>query len=151
MNTTKRYFKWIQKESSICKAFQKYIENKRDCKSFLKTRDDKQAPIDFMWRFYDKVTWETIVEVAVEVRSLELSIEYIEKWLWFIMFPISKLNELMKFRRMKKEVYIVYLLKDKVYFLLWDYYLTHNFELWFYKKWPFIKLPIRNLIECWEM
>ncbi|MFA5916968.1 MAG: hypothetical protein WC850_01885 [Candidatus Gracilibacteria bacterium] len=151
MNTTKRYFKGIQKESSICKAFQKYIENKRDCKSFLKTRDDKQAPIDFMGRFYDKVTGETIVEVAVEVRSLELSIEYIEKGLGFIMFPISKLNELMKFRRMKKEVYIVYLLKDKVYFLLWDYYLTHNFELGFYKKGPFIKLPIRNLIECGEM
>lgn len=148
---TSQYFKWIQKESSICKAFQKYIEIKRDCKSFLKTRDNKQAPIDYLWRFYDKECWKTIVEVAVEVRSLELSKEDIEKWYWFIKFPISKLNELMIFWRMWKEVYIVYLLKDKVYFLLWDYYLKHNFELWLDKKGNFIKLPIRNFMECGEL
>lgn len=145
-----RYFKWIQKENSICRVFQDYIEEKKGYKTFLKTRENKQASIDFLGRFYNKETWETIVEVAVEVRSLELSKEDIEKWLWFIKFSISKLNELMKFWRMWKDIYIVYFLKDKVFFLNWRYYLEHNFELWYDKKWYFIKLPIRNFIECGE-
>ena len=148
---TKKYFKWIQKETPICKVFKKYIEEKRKCKTFLKTREDKQAPIDFLWRFYEETTNKTICEVAVEVRSLELTKEDIEKGFWFIDFPISKLNEIMQFWRMWKEVYIVYLLKDKVYYLFWDYYLTHNFEIWFSKWKYFIKLPIKSFIECWEI
>lgn len=148
---TQNYFKWISKETDICKIFQKYIEENRKCKTFLQTRKDKQAPIDFLWRFYEETTNKTICEVAVEVRSLELTKEDIEKGLWFIMFPISKLNELMQFWRMWKEVYIVYLLKYEVYFLFWDYYLKHNFEIWKNRDWYFIKLPIKNFIECWEI
>lgn len=143
------YFKWVSKEASICKIFQQYIEEKRGCKTFLKTRENKQAPIDFLWRFYHSSNNNTICEVAVEVRTLIYSKEHINNWLWYIMFPIAKLNELMMFWRMKKEIYIVYQLKDKVYFLEWNYYLNHNFELWTNKLWNFIKLPIKNFIECW--
>jgi hypothetical protein len=142
----KRYFKWIQKETKICKIFQKYLEKQRDCKSFLKTRDDKQAPIDFLWRLYDKENWKTIVELAVEIRTLESSKEEIEKGSGFIEFPISKLNEMMQFWRIWKECYIVYLLKDEVYFIAWDYYIKHNFEIWVKKLKYYIKLPTRNLI-----
>lgn len=150
-NKINRYFKGIQKETDICKVFQKHIEQKRNCKSFLSLRKDKQAPIDFLWRLYDKKNNNTIIELAVEVRSLELSKEDIEKWLWYIEFPITKLNELMKFRRMWKESYIVYLLKDKVFFISWDYYLKHNFELWKNSKEYFLKLSIKNFIECWKL
>jgi hypothetical protein len=147
---TNKYFKWIQKETSICKVFQSYIEDKRNCKTYLTLRENKQAPVDFLGRFYDKKTYKTIVEVALEVRSLEFCVNSIKNWLWFIYFPISKLNELMKFWRMWKECYIVYLLKDKVHFLSWDYYLKHNFEIWNTNKWVFIKLPIDSFMECWE-
>ena len=131
--TTTRYFKWIQKETKICKIFQKYLEEKRGCKSFLKTRDDKQAPIDFLWRLYDKETNITIAELAVEVRSLEISRDEIKNAGWIIKFPIAKLNEMMKFWRIWKECYIVYLLKEEIYFISWDYYLKHNFEIWIEK------------------
>ena len=73
-----------EKETSICKVFQKYIEEKRACKSFLWLRNNKQAPIDYLGRLYDKETWKTIKELAVEVRSLNLSKEGIEKWYWYI-------------------------------------------------------------------
>jgi hypothetical protein len=148
---TTRYFKWIQKETKICKIFQKYLESKRECKSFLKTRDDKQAPIDFLGRLYDKKTGNTIVELAVEVRSLEISLEDLIKTPRFIKFPIAKLNEMMKFWRMEKECYIVYLLKEEVYFISWDYYIKHNFEIWIEKWIYYIKLPIQNLKLAWNI
>ena len=143
---TNRYWKWIQKETSICKVFQKHIEGKRNCKSFLKLRESKQASIDFLWRLYDKENNETIVELAVEVRSLDIEKEKIGE---YIDFPISKLNELMKFRRMWKECYIVYLLKDEVWFINWEYYLKHNFEIDKNYRGYFLKLPIENFIYCW--
>lgn len=146
-----KYYKGIRLETPICKVFQAYIEEKKGCKSYLSLRKNKQAPVDFLGRFYDKETNETIVEVAVEVRSLSYSKEDIEKWMGYVMFPISKLNELMQFWRMWKEVYIVYSLQGKVYFLKWAYYLKHNFELWQSKKGYFIKLPIRNFMYCGEI
>ena len=149
-NKTNRYFKWIQKEIPICKVFQWYLEKKRSCKSFLKQRESKQASIDFLGRLYDKESWDTITKLAAEVRSLDISKEYIEKNSWYIEFPISKLNELMMFWRLWKECYIVYLLKDKVYYISWDYYLKHNFELGKNKIGYFVKLPIKNFIYCWE-
>lgn len=149
---TNKYFQWIQQETGICKTFQKYIESKRpNTKTYLSTRSNKQAPIDFLWRIYDKDTWNTITELAVEVRSLNISKSDIVKGRWYIEFPIAKLNELMTFWRMGKEVYIVYLLKDKVFFLKWSYYLKHNFEIWKYKWNIFIKLYIRNLINCEDL
>ena len=144
-NKTNRYFKGIQKETTICKVFQNYIEEKRQCSSFLKLRKNKQASIDFLWRLYNKGNNKTIVELAVEVRSLDINKE--EMW-DFIKLPISKLNELMKFRRMWKESYIVYLLKDKVWFISWEYYLKHNFEI--SNDYKFIKLPIQNFKLCGE-
>ena len=140
-NKTNRYFKGIQKETIICKVLQKYIEEKRQCSSFLKLRKNKQASIDFLWRLYDK-EW-TIIELAVEVRSLNINKE--DMWN-FIKLPISKLNELMKFWRMWKESYIVYLLNDKVWFISWEYYLKHNFEI--SNDYKFIKLPIQNFKLC---
>jgi hypothetical protein len=104
---TKKYFKWIALENSVCKVFQVFVEDKKNIKTFLKQRDSKQAPIDFLGRFYDKETGKTITEVAVEVRTLDITKEEIEKGAWYIMFPISKLNELMMFWRMDKETYIV--------------------------------------------
>lgn len=142
-----RYFKWISLETKVCKIFQKFLEEKRWYKSFLKLRENKQAPIDFLWRLYDKTTWKTIVELAVEIRTLKYDKEHIEKWIWYISFPISKLNELMKFWRMWKEVYIVYLLNDKVYFLNFDYYLKHNFEILKSKDY-ILKLPIKIFHLC---
>lgn len=147
---TKKYFKWKRLENSICKIFQGYIENERWCKSFLEQRENLQASVDFLGRLYDKENNKTIVDLAVEVRSLEQSKEDIENKYKLIPFPISKLNELMKFWRMWKEVYILYLLKDKVFFLNWAYYLKHNFEIKESKKWYFIKLPIINFIYCWD-
>lgn len=148
---TDRYFKWKFKESPICRIFQDFIEDKKGCKTYLEARKDPQAPVDFIGRFYDKETNKTIVEVAVEVRSLQFTKEEIRKWYWYIAFPISKLNELMKFWRMGKEVYIVYLLKDQVFFLNWDYYLTHNFEIIKTQKGNYIlKLPILSFKLCWE-
>ena len=147
---TKRYFKWIQKETSICKVFQRYLEKKRSCKSFLEQRESKQASIDFLWRLYDKESWNTITKLAVEVRSLDISKEYIENNSWYIEFPISKLNEIMMFWRLWKECYIVYLFKDKVYYISWDYYLKYNFEIDKNKIDYFVKLPIKNFIYCWN-
>lgn len=146
-----KYFKWIALENSVCRVFQNYIEEKRHCKTFFKQRDNKQAPIDFLGRFYNKSTGDTIIKVAIEVRTLNMTKEQIEKGSGYIMFPISKLNELMMFRRMEKETYIVYLLKDKVFFIKWSYYLKYNFEIIEIKKGSFIiKLPIRNFIFCWD-
>lgn len=144
-----RYYKWIRLETPICKIFQSYIEKKRSCKSFLEKRKNKQAPIDFLGRLYDKETNETIVELAVEVRSLDLSKEDIEERFWYIGFPKSKLNEMMKFWRMDKECYIVYSLAGEVFFLSWDYYLRHNFELVERRKGDdFLKLPMRSFMRC---
>jgi hypothetical protein len=60
-------------------VFQDYIEAKRECKTFLKQRENKQASIDFLGRFYNKKTGDTLTKVAVEVRTLDISKEDIEK------------------------------------------------------------------------
>lgn len=146
---TARYYEWIRLETPVIKVFQKYLEDKNWYLTFLEKRDNPQASIDFIGRTYDKETNKTIKHLAVEVRSKEPSKEEIESKWWFIDFPIAKLNEAMMFWRMKKEVYIVYLLKDKVYFLNWDYYVTHNFEIAITKKGSYIvKLPVRNFMYC---
>lgn len=141
MNT--RYFEWIRQETEICKVFQSYIEQKRWCKSYLWKRENPQASVDFLGRLYDKDTNTTVTELAVEVRTLNTRIEQIE----YINFPIQKVNELMKFWRMKKEVYVVYKLLNEIIFLNWDYYMKHNFEVWNSKKWVFLKLPINSFIK----
>lgn len=147
MNTA-RYYKWIQQETSTCKYFQKYIENKRpNTKTYVSTRRNKQAPIDFLGRIYDSDTNKTISELAIEVRTLNYTSEEINNWLWYIIFPHSKLNELMQFWRMWKECYIVYKLNNGVFFLSWDYYLKHNFEIWDNKKGNYLKLPFKSFIN----
>ena len=146
---TTRYFQGIELETKICKAFQKYIERKRpNTKTYLSIRSDKQAPIDFIGRIYHPDSNKTISELAVEVRTLNCTSIEIKDWLWHIMFPISKLNELMQFWRMWKECYIVYKLNDWVFFLSWDYYLKHNFEIWENKKGNYLKLPFQCFIYC---
>lgn len=62
-----------------------------------------------------------------------------------IQFPLSKLNECMKFWRMGKAVYIVYELSDMVGVLEWNYYVTHNFEVSLDGK--YLLLPLRNFIK----
>lgn len=147
---TNKYFKWIREETKVCKTFQEHIHKKRPwVLTFLKKRASTQASIDFLWHMYDKETKQTITELAVEVRTLSKSKEEIEKEIGYIEFPISKLNEMMKFRRMWKDSYIVYKLKDKVYYLSWEYYLKHNFEINLKKWcWNYLKLPIKNFILC---
>jgi len=145
---TARYHQWIRQESLICKTFQEYINRKRNCLSYLSKRENPQASIDFLWRLYNKENNQTITELAVEVRSLRLSKSQIESSKWHIEFPISKLNELMQFWRMWKEIYIVYRLRNWTYFLNWDYYLKHNFEIWVASNKNYIKLPIQNFISC---
>ena len=148
MIKSNRYFKWIRLETPIVKIFQEYIEDKRWYKTYLSKRGNKQASVDFLGRFYDSDTGITLKDVAVEVRSLNIAKSDIESAKWYIEFPIEKLNELMKFWRMWKEVYVVYLLGDKVYFIDWNYYLSHNFELWKIDWEYYIKLPVRNFIFC---
>lgn len=162
---TDRYFKWIRLENAICRVFQDFIEEKKpELKTNFQLRKNKQASVDFLWETYYKESWKTKDKYAVEVRSLESSFFEIKNKWWFINLPIAKLNELMMFWRMKKKCYIVYSLAWEVYYLQWDYYLKHNFEIkkefiWKvstkgvkYKKEEYIlKLPIQNFKYCWKL
>ena len=148
-NMINKYFIGKRLETQICMEFQKYIERKRGCKSFLKLRGEVNAHIDYLGHLYKPNFNVIVAQLAVEVRSLKKSKEDIEKEGGYIDFPITKLNELMKFWRMDKECYIVYKLAEEVYVLSWDYYLKHNFEIEL-KDWKgdYVKLPVRNFIEC---
>lgn len=155
-----RYFEWIRKETDLCKIYQEYIENKTWYKSFLSKRENKQASIDFLWRIYNSTDNKTIKEVALEVRTLKYSKSKLEELNnWFLHLGISKLNELIKFWRIGKEVLILYLLWDEVYYINFDYYLKHNFEIekmvmrkenWSFKDEYIMKIPLRNLILIWN-
>ena len=159
MNTsTNRYFNWTRIENQICKIFQRFYNTKNNCSTFLKKRTNKQASIDFIWNSYNK-DWIT-KNLSVEVRSLNKSYnELIKINNWNIDFPIQKLNELMMFWRLKKENYIVYKLDSEVYFINWEYYLSHNFSLekkiiskekWYNKEIYVIRLPLRNFVYIWK-
>lgn len=157
-----RYFEWISKETEICKIFQDYYNKKNNFLTYLQKRENKQASIDFLGRSYNPESKQTIKELAIEVRTLSKNYEDLLKLNdWFINFPISKLNELMKFWRMWKDIFIVYQFWESwVYFLNFDYYIKHNFEIkkviiykeeWYNKETYVILIPLRNFIKIWEL
>lgn len=159
----KRYFKWISSETEIAKIFQNYLEIKTWCKSYLAKRKKANDSIDFLGRIYDFNTNKTVKELAVEVRTLFFTKKKLNELNdWFLHFPISKLNEMMTFLRIKKNVYIVYRLwweEWKIYFISFDYYLNHNFKLkkifikkenGFNKEEYVLLIPLRNLIFIYD-
>lgn len=140
-----RYFQWVRQEIPVCRVFQNYLEYKNGTKTFLQKRKKVNAHIDFLWREYSSTSNVTLRELAVEIRTISVSSQWIQdENQGYIEFPIVKLNECMKFWRMGKWVYIVYQLSDMIWVLDWDYYLKHNFEL--SGDFQKVLLPFRNFI-----
>ncbi len=143
---TDRYFQGLRREVPVCRIFQDYLESKNNTKTYLTKRPMANASIDFLWREYNQSNNETIRELAVEIRTLNVTSTRINSdFSGFIEFPISKLNECMMFWRMGKGIYIIYELSDMIGVLDWDYYLEHNFEL--SRDYQKVLLPMRNFIK----
>ena len=145
---TKDYFNWIDQETEVIKVWEEFRISKWKRPIFWKHTKEANSHIDYYWYLqnpdqrFEYEQENEVIEIA-EIRTLKKKFSELNE----IILPIDKLNDLMKFWRLfkcqKYNVHIIWKLQDWYYFLNWDYYLRHNFQLT--KKHDYLIIPTRNL------